>query len=147
MAEDMTGYKQLRSNWDYLNSWWNDADFALILAYLLVDDMAAPKCRALMHHLAELRETEVTESMAQACSKSAAVSMMTLAGACALTSATGGLAAAVTLPAMLNLWNPGVGSPIPRDALRSGEGGRRKRRWTACAELQDRFPRLQQLFT
>jgi hypothetical protein len=146
MAEDMTGYKQLRSNWDYLNIWWNDADFALILAYLLVDDMAAPTCRALMHHLAELRETEVTEPRAQACSHSAAVGMTTFAGAWVLTAVTGGLAAPITVPTMLGSWGWGVGSLITRDALRSGEGGRRKRRWTACAGLQDRFPRLQQLF-
>ncbi|KAE8445965.1 hypothetical protein EG329_012744 [Mollisiaceae sp. DMI_Dod_QoI] len=140
-------YIQLRSDWCYRNIWWNDADFSLILAYLLVESKAAPKCAALMHRLAELREIEVTRPRAQASQGTAMACAATFVGSWVLTAVTGGVALPVTGPAMIASWGGAMASGITGDILSSGENEWRKRRKESRTKLQARFPDLRGLFS
>ncbi len=121
------------ANWgDYLNIWWNDADLALALAYLLVDDTSASACRAIMDRLGELRRTEVTEARGKAWNG---------AGLTALTavSLTGPVGIGIGLVTM------GI-SGIVASSLRNAEPMRWRHRCEACDRLQRHFPRLRGLF-
>ncbi len=142
----MIVYIQLRSDWGYRNIWWNDADFSLILAYLLVESKAAPKCAALMHRLAELREIEVTRPRARASQGTTMACVATFVGSWVLTAVTGGVALPVTGPAMIASWGGAVASGVTGDALLNGENEWRKRREESRARLQASLPDLRGLY-
>ncbi|KAF7548147.1 hypothetical protein G7Z17_g7243 [Cylindrodendrum hubeiense] len=125
-------------NWKYLNIWWNDADFAIILA-CLVDESAVPICRVLMRRRDELRETEITMPRQASCR---AATFMTLAAAGGLMVMTAGLAAPVAAP----LFAAAGATHFAKDVLTAGENDRRDQRLASSNELQDRFPHLRQLF-
>lgn len=147
MADDMAVYTELRELWgEYRNIWWNDADFAITLAYLLLRGKAASRCRDLMASLAVLRKIEVTETRTQVWDKGVAVGAGTFFCAGVLTICTGGMAAPVTGPVMAGSWTLGVSSIITGNTLKDGEVKRWKRRLMACAKLQRHFPCLRKLF-
>ncbi|KAH8734616.1 hypothetical protein BGZ61DRAFT_127063 [Ilyonectria robusta] len=131
-------YNQLREDWEYFNIWWNDADFAIILA-CLVDESAVSICRVLMRRRDELRETEVTKPR-QASGRTA--TFMTMAAAGGLMVMTGGLAAPVAGP----LFAAAGASHLAQDVLTTKEALRRSQRMASSDQLQVRFPRLRQLF-
>ncbi|KAH6856229.1 hypothetical protein B0I37DRAFT_71751 [Chaetomium sp. MPI-CAGE-AT-0009] len=55
-------YMQLSDIWgEYRNIWWNDADFALALGYLLVDEGVESVCCDIMRRRNVLRKTEVID--------------------------------------------------------------------------------------
>ncbi|KAK3309979.1 uncharacterized protein B0T15DRAFT_488675 [Chaetomium strumarium] len=139
-------YNRLRDLWgEYLNIWWNDADFALVLAYLLVDYAAAPLCCAIMRRMQDLRDTEVTKARGEAWRRNATAGAGMFVGSWVLTVATGGLALPLTGPAMAGSFLSAVGSAVTEDALKSAELTRGNQRREACERLQKHFPRLQEL--
>ncbi|KAH7155696.1 hypothetical protein B0J13DRAFT_672671 [Dactylonectria estremocensis] len=131
-------YYQLREDWKYFNIWWNDADFAIVLA-CLVDRNAVSICRILMRRRDELREVEVTMPRQTSARRA---TFMTFAAASGLMAVTGGLAAPVAVP----LFAAAGASHFAQDVLRTGEEGRRDRRMASSEELQSKFPQLRQLF-
>ncbi|KAH7156491.1 hypothetical protein EDB81DRAFT_392764 [Dactylonectria macrodidyma] len=131
-------YYQLREDWEYFNIWWNDADFAIVLA-CLVDENAVSLCRILMRRRDELREVEVTKPRQTSCRRT---TFMTFAAASGLMAVTGGLAAPVAVP----LFAAAGASQFAQDVLKNGEEGRRDRRIASSDELQAQFPQLRQLF-
>jgi hypothetical protein len=139
---------QLRGLWgEYRNIWWNDADFALVLGYLLVDnDLAASACRDIMRRRDELRRTDVTERRGKAWERNGLAGTGLFAGAFVLTAVTGGAAIAVTGPLMAGSWALAAGSGATAHTLREAESGLWDRRRAACGKLEEQFPRLQQLF-
>jgi hypothetical protein len=143
---NFSDYLELRQNWDYLNIWWNDADFALILAHRLISDKPAQKCREIFQRLAILRLAEVTAVRSQKCGTSIRAGVATFAGGWVLTVVTLGAAAPVSVPVMLGGWGCAFTSGIIGGALQAGEQAREARRVSACKSLQTRFPRLSLLF-
>jgi hypothetical protein len=142
-------YNRLRALWgEYLNIWWNDADFALILTYLLLgdDDSAASSlCCTIMRRMQDLRDTEVTRARGEAWRRNAKAGAGMFVGSWVLTVATGGLALPLTGPAMAGSFLSAVGSAVTEDALKSAELTRGNQRREACERLQKHFPRLRQL--
>lgn len=137
----------MRHKWTYFNIWWNAADFALSLACLLVDAGPAKTCLELMQRLTELRDVEVLLPREQSCETIKNASLAVSMGALALTVATGGLAAPVTIPAIAGGVACSIGSLTTDTALKDGCRERLELREAAIAELQQSFPRLDKLFT
>jgi hypothetical protein len=136
-------YDQLSSKWDYLNIWWNDADFAIILAFLTVGDDITAECARLLIRLAQLRSADVLRPRDQACQTNVNAGAGIFAGSTALIMVTGGTAAPLVL--MLGSWGWFFGSDVVHKKLKDGENSRYKRRRQSCHELQARFPQIQKL--
>lgn len=135
------------ANWgEYRNIWWNDADLALALAYLLVEGPAAPTCREIMTRLAELRKSEVTEARREAWGKGFTAGSSAFVGAWAVTLLTGGAALPVTAPIMATSLSAGFGSGVVASTLQEAEAGRWRERRVASGRLEREFPRLEELF-
>jgi hypothetical protein len=140
------GYVELQRDWQYLNIWWNGADFALVLASLLVGHSGQRQCRALWQRLAELREIEIIQPRAQACSRSIMGAVMMCGAAIVATIATAGAALPFTGTLMAGSLGVGAVSATTQEVLSQAEDSRRAKRQTYCNRLQDRFPRLERLF-
>ncbi|KAK3294453.1 uncharacterized protein B0H64DRAFT_400737 [Chaetomium fimeti] len=140
-------YIQLDNIWgEYRNIWWNDADFALALGHLLVGEGEESVCCDIMRRRNMLRKTEVTDRRNKAWERNRAGGMGVFAGACVLTAVTGGAAIAVTGPLMAASFASAAGSRVTAHTLQHSEARLWSRRRAACDKLEERFPRLQQLF-
>ncbi len=134
-------------NWgEYRNIWWNDADFALALTYILVEGPAASTCREIINRLAELRKSEVTEARREAWGKGFTAGSSAFVGAWAVTLLTGGAALPVTAPIMATSLSAGFGSGVVASGLQEAEASRWRDRKIACSRLEVEFPRLSELF-
>jgi hypothetical protein len=88
LKQDKTVYNQLRPKWDYLNIWWNDADFIIILAFLTIGDEITAECARLLRRLAHLRFTDVLGPRDQACRTNSVVAVQGLFSVMALAAVT-----------------------------------------------------------
>ncbi|KAK3901753.1 hypothetical protein C8A05DRAFT_34551 [Staphylotrichum tortipilum] len=140
-------YTTLMANWgEYRNIWWNDADLALALAYLLVEGPGASTCREIMNRLAELRKSEVTEARREAWGKGFTAGSSAFVGAWAVTLLTGGSVLPVTAPIMATSLSAGFGSGVVASGLQEAEATRLRDRKIACGRLERELPRLSELF-
>ena len=141
LTDNVAVHVKLKRIWgEYRNIWWNDADFALALGHLLVNDSVA-SWRDIMRRRNELRRTEVTELGSTTWAKSSLASMGLSVGAVMLTAMTG-LGAVVAASSVA--W--ALGNSAIRDSLRRAEQVQWQRRREAWAGLEEHFPGLQQLF-
>ncbi len=147
-SDNMTPvHMRLQSIWgEYRNIWWNDADFALALGYLLVGDGVGSVCQNIMRRRDELRKTEVTERRSEAWERGGLTGAGLFTGAFVLTALTGGAAIPVTGPLMAGSWALAAGSGATRETLRNAELTLWNRRREACGKLEEEFPPLKQLF-
>lgn len=139
-TDNVAVHMKLKRIWgEYRNIWWNDADFALALGYLLVNDSVASVCRDIMQRRNELR-TEVTELRRPARMMTNLANLGLSVGTVMLTTTV--LAASpVAWPLgasaiWVSLWH----------AEQVQEQEQWQRRREACARLEEEFPGLQQLF-
>lgn len=141
-----TVYDQLSSKWDYLNIWWNDADFAIILAFLTIGDEITAECAQLLKRLAHLRSMDVIRPRDQACRTNFKAGVGTFLGASVLTVLTAGAAAPLVGPALVvSSWGWALGSSLVEEKLGEGGYNRYERRRQSCEELRARFPQIQKL--
>ncbi len=121
MLTILVGFDQLQQNWNYLNIWWNSADFALILACLLVDEAPASICYDIWKRLAALRKFELTRPSAKWCGRSYRGGGFAFGGSILITFATGGLAAPLMAPISAASFGLMFGSGIVAGAINVGE--------------------------
>lgn len=139
-------YDQLRTGWNYLSIWWSDADFAIVLASLLTDEIGMSVCRALISRRDELRQTEVIEPRQQTLHQGGSIATVATIGAGVLIPITGGLAAPLLAPVVAGSLLGRVASDVAGGALKFGEMRRLKQREEARDALRQRFPQLDKIF-
>lgn len=138
----MLGYFLLHHGWKYYNIWWNDVDFALLLAYLVVGARTGTKCAAIMKKFDLMRYKEVIEPREVACGKAFTAGWF-------LGSTGIGLVAAA---AGLGLVLPFIGATTSFDLAATGvvlglcEVQSFRRRQEACRNLVQRIPKLNAFF-
>jgi hypothetical protein len=137
----MTGHGELRIGWDYLNIWWNDADFAIILASLL-DDTALRSCRLLVRQLSRMRTAEVVRPRGEMCDKGLFAGAAVFGGAFVAFCVTGGWALPICYASFGATWT-GVFAVGNLEEIQKARKARRK---DNCVSLEGRFPRLRLLF-
>ncbi|KAG9498297.1 hypothetical protein J7337_011194 [Fusarium musae] len=87
-------FESLREEWNDVNIYWSDIDFAIILAFLLVGTSSTDICKKLFDQFSNLRVEKA--------SRNKELNRTRLgAGAAVLTLLTGGLAAPITIPMMM----------------------------------------------
>lgn len=127
----------LRRDWEYRNISWNDVDFAVLLAALVVaGPEAAEKCRGLFRTTETLRLEQMLVPRAQL-----GAGLATAVGAMAILG-TGGLAAPFVAPMVLGKFGGGTSTAKigRRDQLIWDQ------RRDAMRDLARRFPRLRAVF-
>lgn len=88
------GFESLREEWNDVNIYWSDIDFAIIFAFLLVGTSSTEICKKLFDQFSNLRVEKA--------SRNKELNRTRLgAGAAVLTLLTGGLAAPITIPMMM----------------------------------------------
>ena len=132
----------LRHGWKYYNIWWNDVDFALLLAYLVIGARTGTKCTTIMKRFNEMRYKEVIEPRGEACGK--VFMACCWLGVVSSIAATGGLAAPL-VPVISTV----TGFSSIATVLGLGVGGeqRFKQRQEACRNLVKRIPKLKGFFS
>ncbi|KAM0082422.1 hypothetical protein ACKRZS_005407 [Fusarium odoratissimum] len=87
-------FESLRQEWNDVNIYWSDIDFAIIFAFLLVGTSSIEICKKLFDRFSNLRVEKA--------SRNKELNRTRLgAGAAVLTLLTGGLAAPITIPMMM----------------------------------------------
>jgi hypothetical protein len=56
-----------RPDWTYMNIWWNDVHFALLLAFLVAGHTATTKCKLILREFGQLRFEEVVKLRSNRC--------------------------------------------------------------------------------
>lgn len=150
-AEICTSFHtKLKRIWgEYSNIWWNDADFALALGYLLVNDSVASVCRDIMQRRNELRRTEVAELRSPARMRTNLANLGLSVGTVMLTAMTGGATILAASPVVWALGASAIWVPLwhaeqVQEQVREHVQWQRRRE--ACARLEEEFAGLQQLF-
>ncbi|GKU06848.1 hypothetical protein FLAG1_08028 [Fusarium langsethiae] len=119
-------YDALRKGWNDVNTYWNDVDYAILFAFLLVGKSSTDICKKMFDHFANLRveyaqrNTDLNRSRA---------------GAALLTLLTGGLAAPVTIPMMMGAGDAAM-TMSANDRYLWGE------RMNMCKGLLERYKEL-----
>lgn len=123
----------------YMRIWWNDVDYALVLAALVVGYRADVPVGRIFELFRDLRISEVTRPRMSGCQTGATSAFLGFAG----TFLTGGLLAPLTLPMIVGGMATGMAFDISSTELRRGERSRWERRVQACRNLVRRFPQLE----
>jgi hypothetical protein len=119
-------FDSLRKGWNDVNTYWNDVDYAILFAFLLVGKSSTDICKKMFDHFANLRveyaqrNTDLNRSRA---------------GAALLTLLTGGLAAPVTIPMMMGAGDAAM-TMSANDRYLWGE------RMNMCKGLLERYKEL-----
>jgi hypothetical protein len=146
LRDAIPDFALLREDWKYMNIWWNDVDFAVLLGFLVAGNRAAAKCKSMLNVFHELRYEEVVKPRSEGCVKGFMASWGVAMLSGVVTAASGGLAAPVTVPLFATAWATGMGCGIAGTAISKGEKAKRDRRAQACRDLLSRFPQLRLVF-
>lgn len=150
LTDKVAVHTKLKRIWgEYSNIWWNDADFALALGYLLVNDSVASVCRDIMQRRNELRRTEVAELRSPARMRTNLANLGLSVGTVMLTAMTGGATILAASPVVWALGASAIWVPLwhteqVQEQVREQVQWQRRRE--ACARLEEEFAGLQQLF-
>ncbi|KAF4340073.1 hypothetical protein FBEOM_6008 [Fusarium beomiforme] len=118
-------FESLREGWNDVNIYWNDIDFAIIFAFLLVGTSSIDICKKIFNQFANIRVEKA--------SRNKDLNRARLgAGAAVLTLLTGGLAAPITIPMMMGAEM----TTSTHDRYQWGE------RISMCQELLTRYEQL-----
>lgn len=129
-----------------MNIWWNSADFALTLAFLLADEEGALACRQIMVQMANCRYTQVCEPRSRAWHTVGGTGVTAFVAAWTATAVTGGALLPITGPLMAAGWGLGFGSGVANAITATAESHLWKRRLKACKEVENRFARAADLY-
>jgi hypothetical protein len=142
----VSDFSLLREDWTYINIWWNDVDFALLLGFLVVGQRAAAKCKSIFKVFRQLREEEVVKPRSEGCGKGSLTCWGIAVFSFAAMAVSGGALAPVTAPLFATACTTGLGCGVAASAIRYGEMKKRCRRFQACRDLVHSFPQLRTIF-
>ncbi|CAJ0554960.1 Ff.00g134730.m01.CDS01 [Fusarium sp. VM40] len=121
-------FDSLRLEWNDTNKYWNNIDFAIILAFLFVGISSTEICKKIFDQFASLRMEEAQRNYDLNRSRFGA-------GAAVLTLLTGGLAAPLTIPMMM-------GASAAEVTMSSRDRYLWDQRMSRCKDISERYESL-----
>ena len=134
-------WKEFQGN--YMWIWWNDVDYALILAALVIGPRSYFPIKQLFKTFDRLRKTELTGPRQGRCATATAAGAGMSELGTFVSMASAGILAPVALPLMAAGTATFAFSSLIKSSISSGERGKQQRRDEACRRLIQHYPQLE----
>lgn len=129
-----------------MNTWWNSADFALSLAFLLADRQGASTCRQIMAQTTKCRYAQVFEPRSRVWTTVGGTGGAAYAATWAATLLSEGTLLPVIAARVVTELALGFGLGVANTITESAEAHQWERRLKACQKVESRFASAAELY-